>query len=133
MRSAASRREILWYATGCGARMRALLARTATDQVAAADVVISDPARAAVALRWDRVTMTAPVVVAKAAGAGVRQMRAAAESHGVTVVEQPALAGSLWHAVALGDAIGQPYQPPVAAILAARAAVGVRGGARWQG
>ena len=102
------------------ARMRALLARSAADQVAGADVVIADPARAAVALRWDRVTMTAPVVVAKAAAAGMGPMRTAAESNGVAVVEHAALASALFHRVPLGDAIPGSYEPAVAAILARR-------------
>jgi flagellar biosynthetic protein FlhB len=100
------------------ARMRALLARTVADQVAAADVVIADAARAAVALRWDRLTMTAPVVVAKAAAGSVGRLRAAADAGGVAVVDNAALAGSLYSTVALGDAIPRSFEPAVAAILA---------------
>lgn len=106
------------------ARMRALLARTAADQVAAADVVIAGAARAAVALRWDRDTMTAPLVVAKAAAGQVPRMRAAAESSGVAVVDRAALAGALFHRVPLGDAIPRSYEPAVAAIVAACRAAG---------
>ena len=117
------------------ARMRALLARTVADQVAAADVVIADAARAAVALRWDRITMTAPVVVAKAAAGGVGRLRAAAEAGGVAVVDSATLAGSLYATVALGDAIPRSCEPAVAAILAARRAAGggrFPGGAPWR-
>ena len=116
------------------ARMRALLARTAADQVAAADVVIADAARAAVALRWDRDTMTAPLVVAKAAAGGVPPMRAAAESSGVAVVDRAALAGALFDRVTLGDAIPPSYEPAVAAILAAcRAERRTAGGGTFPG
>jgi flagellar biosynthetic protein FlhB len=117
------------------ARMRALLARTVADQVAAADVVIADAARAAVALRWDRLTMTAPVVVAKAAAGSVGRLRAAADAGGVAVVDNAALAGSLYSTVALGDAIPRSFEPAVAAILAARLAARrgpLTGGAPWR-
>jgi flagellar biosynthetic protein FlhB len=112
-------------------RMRALLARTAAEQVAAADVVIADAERAAVALRWDRDTMAAPVVVAKADAAAAPRMRQQAGSNGVAVVEQALLARSLWHSVPLGDAIPRSFQPAVATILAARGTV--RGGRREGG
>ena len=117
------------------ARMRALLARTAADQVAGADVVIADAARVAVALRWDRLTMTAPVVVARTAAGGVQRMRAAAAASGVAVVDRAALARSLWQAVMLGDPIPRSHQPAVAAIVAARGPrrAGARsGGVPWQ-
>ena len=117
------------------ARMRALLARTVADQVAAADVVIADAARAAVALRWDRLTMTAPVVVAKAAAGSVGRLRAAADAGGVAVVDNAALAGSLYSTVALGDAIPRSFEPAVAAILAACRAARrgpLTGGTPWR-
>ena len=110
------------------ARMRGLLARTAAEQVAAADVVLADAARSVVALRWDPDTMTAPVVVAKAAAAAAGRMRAAAEASGVAVIERAALAGALFRRVALGDAIPHSYEPAVAAVLAAHRAA--RRGAR---
>ena len=124
------------------ARTRALLARTAADQVAGADAVIADAARTVVALRWDPDTMTAPVVVAKAAAERAGRMRAAAESSGVAVIERAALAGALFRSVALGDAIPRSYEPAVAATLAARGAASraprspgggpLPGGERWQ-
>ena len=101
------------------ARMRALLARTADDQVAAADVVIAAAARHAVALRWDRLTMTAPVAVAKAAAGGAARMCVLARSHGIAVVEDTALATGLHTAVALGDALPYRFHAPVAAIMGA--------------
>ena len=105
------------------ARTRALLARTAAEQVAAADAVCADAARTVVALRWDPDTMTAPVVVAKAAAESARRLRAAAESNGVAVIERAALAGALFRRVALGDPIPRSYEPAVAAILAAHGAL----------
>ncbi|MDE0230327.1 MAG: EscU/YscU/HrcU family type III secretion system export apparatus switch protein [Spirochaetaceae bacterium] len=123
------------------ARTRALLVRTAAEQVAAADVVCADAARTVVALRWDPDTMTAPVVVAKAAAESARRMREAAESSGVAVIERAALSGVLFRRVALGDPIPRSYEPAVAAILAAHGTArrdrrprggGARpGGARW--
>ena len=102
------------------ARMRALLARTVNDQVAAADVVIAATGRYSVALRWDRLAMTAPVVVAAAAGGGVARLCALAQSHGVAVVDDAALATGLHGAVALGDALPHRFHAPVAAIMGAR-------------
>lgn len=100
------------------ARMRELLGRTMGAQVAAADVVIADGRRRAVALRWDAAAMPAPVVVAKGAGERARRIRALAAVNGVTVVERQPLAAALWHAAAVGDPIPAACYQPAAAILA---------------
>ena len=99
-------------------RMRDLLARSVQRQVPGADLVIADPNQYAVALRWDRTTMQAPLVVAKGTAAAARQIGALAVANGVAVVENPSLAGTLCAAVAIGDPIPQQFYPPAAAIMA---------------
>ena len=99
-------------------RMRELLRRTLGAQVAAADVVVSHGGRRAVALRWDGMTMRAPVVVAKGMAAAARRIDAVAAANGVVVVEDRALAAAMWQEVAIGDPIPEALYRPAARLLA---------------
>ena len=113
------------------ARMRELLTRTMGRQVAAADVVITHGDRHAVALRWDRTTMAAPVVVAKGAAATARRIGDLATASGVAVAENRPLAAALCHAVAVGDPIPAPFYRAAAALLAELRRPGT-GGTAWR-
>ena len=111
-------------------RMRELLRRTMGTQVAAADVVIANGDRRAVALRWDRATMLAPVVVAKGMAPAAQRIGALAAANGVAVVEDGTLAEAVWREVAVGDPIPEAYYRPAARLLAGVRRTG-RGGAAW--
>jgi len=52
-----------------------------------ADVLITNPTRLAIALKYDRDSMIAPQLIAKSAGEMAAKMRAAAKLHGVPIVE----------------------------------------------
>jgi flagellar biosynthesis protein FlhB len=69
-----------------------------------ADVLITNPSHFAVALAYDRQTMTAPQIVARGADLWANQMKAKARRHGVTILERRSLAQRLYR---LG-AIDQP-------------------------
>ena len=111
------------------ARLRGLLGRTVDAQVAAADVVIAQGARRAVALRWDGAAMPAPVVVAKGAADRARRIGALAAANGVPVVQHQPLAAALWAAAPVGDPIPAACYRPAAAILAAMRRPGAGGAA----
>lgn len=61
-----------------------------------ADVVILSPEKLAVALKYDRETMAAPVIVAKGAGSISTQIREIAKKAGVMVMRDAALADELY-------------------------------------
>ncbi len=82
------------------ARIRAVQREAAMrrmmDAVKTADVVITNPIRYAVALKYDRETMRAPKLVAKGARKMAARIRELAKEHGVPVVEDPPLARLLF-------------------------------------
>lgn len=95
-----------------------MLRRTqALRKVPSADVLITNPTRVAVALKYDRARGAAPTLVAKGAGGLARQMRELAWRHGVTVVQNPPLARSLYRHVELDAAVPPTWYATVAKIL----------------
>ncbi len=99
-------------------RQRELSRRRMLLDVRRADVVITNPTHVAVALRYDQSTMSAPVVLAKGSGYQAERIRALARLHGVMIVENPPLARSLHHAVAVGKHIPSSLYQAVAEVLA---------------
>lgn len=103
-------------------RLRALQreARTRSQslrQVRQADVLLTNPTRIAVALRYDGASMAAPAVVAKGAGQLARLMRDMARRHRIPVVENRKIARALFRASPIGAAIPQEFYPAVARLL----------------
>lgn len=72
-----------------------------------ADVLITNPTRLAVALKYDDAGMPAPVVLAKGAGKLAALMREMARRHQVPVVQNRRLARALFR----GSGIDQPIAP----------------------
>jgi flagellar biosynthetic protein FlhB len=104
------------------ARLRRL-AREATkkrmlDDVPKATVVVTNPTHLAIALRYDRGTMAAPRVVAKAAGSLAHRVTDIARRHGVPVLERKPLAQALFKAVRVGQDIPASLYYAVAEVLA---------------
>lgn len=83
-----------------------------------ADVLITNPTRLAVALKYTRDTMAAPQVTAKGAGSLASSMREMARRHGVPIVENRRLARDLFRDVAIDEAVPPALFPTVARILA---------------
>jgi flagellar biosynthetic protein FlhB len=88
------------------------------QDVAKADVVITNPTRLAVALRYDQSKMGAPCVVAKGAGKIAERIRELAELHHIPLMENKSLARNLYKWVAVGHEIPVDYYRVVAEILA---------------
>ncbi|MCA9040685.1 MAG: flagellar biosynthesis protein FlhB [Planctomycetaceae bacterium] len=91
------------------ARRREIHRRLATarelSQVPQADVVITNPTHVAVALKYDPLTMPAPVVVAKGMGEIALKIREIAAQHKIPIIERPPLARSLYKSVKTGQPI----------------------------
>jgi flagellar biosynthetic protein FlhB len=81
-----------------------------------ADVVITNPTHYAVALRYDRSTMTAPMVVSLGSHQIAQRMKRMAMHYGIPVVESPALARELWRITSLNSFVPESCFAPVAEI-----------------
>lgn len=87
------------------------------SRVPEATVVIVNPTHYAVALRYDIEVDAAPVVIAKGQDLIALKIRETAESHGVSVVEDKALAKPLYHAVEVDQMIPHEFYQAVAQII----------------
>jgi flagellar biosynthesis protein FlhB len=83
-----------------------------------ADVVITNPTHYAVALKYDRDRMYAPVVIAKGADYLAQKIKEIAREHTVIMVENRFLARELYAKVKEGEEIPEALYAAVAEILA---------------
>lgn len=116
------------------ARLRALAQQRSRKRMMAAvpraTLVIANPTHYAVALRYVREEGGAPVVLAKGRDLVALRIRAAAETHGVPVVEDRALARSLHDAVEADQMIPPAFYRAVAEIIHMLGARGAGRGGR---
>lgn len=87
-------------------------------EVPEADVVVTNPTRLAVAVKYDTQIMDAPMVVAKGSGGVAANIRRIAEEHDVPVVEDKELARNLYTMVDVGQTIPSDLFQAVAELLA---------------
>ncbi|MDR2180242.1 MAG: flagellar biosynthesis protein FlhB [Synergistaceae bacterium] len=99
-------------------KQRELAKKRMMSSVPKADVVITNPTTLAIALIYDRNTMSAPQVTAKGKGLIAKKIREVAEEHGVPVIENKPLARALYEAVEIGDEVPENLYRGVAEILA---------------
>ncbi|MGE3957521.1 MAG: flagellar biosynthesis protein FlhB [Vicinamibacterales bacterium] len=97
---------------------RQMIRRRMLKAVKSATVVVTNPTHFAVALKYDRATMPAPIVVAKGADHLAQRIKAMAREHGVPMVENVPLAQALYKGAEVGDAIPGPLFGAVAEVLA---------------
>ncbi|MCP4469651.1 MAG: EscU/YscU/HrcU family type III secretion system export apparatus switch protein [Gammaproteobacteria bacterium] len=90
----------------------------AVRKVPDADVLITNPARLAIALKYDREAMQAPQLIAKCSGDMAARMRTVAKQHGVPIVENKILARALFRRVDIDGIVPEDLYPTVARILA---------------
>jgi len=86
--------------------------------VPTADVVVVNPTRYAVAIRYDEANMRAPRVVAKGMHLIAGRIRELAEAHGVPVLQAPPLARALYRHADIGDEVPANLYAAVAEVLA---------------
>jgi flagellar biosynthetic protein FlhB len=99
-------------------RMRELLSRNMAQNVPKADVVITNPTHFAVALEWNRATMSAPTLTAKGADEMAAVIRRIARENDVPIIENKPLARALYAEVDIGETVPEKYYAAIAAILA---------------
>ncbi|MDR3239634.1 MAG: flagellar biosynthesis protein FlhB, partial [Clostridiales bacterium] len=99
-------------------RMREASMRRMMQDVPGADVIVTNPTHYAVALRYDRQTARAPVVVAKGADHLARRIKEAGLEHHVAIAENKELARTLYVSVDVGHEIPPELYEAVAEILA---------------
>jgi flagellar biosynthetic protein FlhB len=100
------------------AMARRILQRQMLQSVQTADVLVTNPTHFAVALRYDRRSESAPIVVAKGEQAFARRLKAMAAEKGVPVVENPTVARILYKFGRVGKPIPVNLYRAVAEILA---------------
>ena len=87
-------------------------------RVPEADVLITNPEHLAIALRYERGKMFAPMLLAKGADSWAAEMRAVARRHGIPIYERKPLARQLFRFGQLGQAIPGDSYVDVARIYA---------------
>lgn len=100
------------------ARQRELSRNRILQEVARADVVITNPTHVAVALVYDPAAMAAPQVVAKGRDHMALLMKAHARQHGVVWVQEPLLARQLYKDVEVGEPVPETLYGAVAEVIA---------------
>ncbi len=88
------------------------------QDVAAADVVITNPTHYAIALKYETDKMVAPLVVAKGRNHIALKIRKIAEENNIPIVEDPPLARALYKMVELGKEVPEQFFQAVAEVLA---------------
>ncbi|MBI2423770.1 MAG: flagellar biosynthesis protein FlhB [Candidatus Hydrogenedentes bacterium] len=102
-------------------RIRQLQRQLATQRMMAevpkADVIITNPVRFAVALRYDAGNMAAPEVVAKGERLIAQRIREIAVEHRVPIVQRPELARAIYRTIGIGQAVPEHLFRAVAEVL----------------
>ena len=105
-----TRRKIMWKG------IQRAMARI-KNSVRQADVVITNPTHYAVALKYDRENMAAPIVLAKGMGHMAQRIKKLAREAGIPVLERKPLARALYHSVEVGSEIPRELFKAVAEVL----------------
>jgi flagellar biosynthetic protein FlhB len=92
--------------------------RRMTKIIPMADVVITNPTHFAVALKYDRQKMAAPVVLAKGMDTMAEAIKKIAREHSITLVENRFLARELYDQVKENEPIPETLYAAVAEVLA---------------
>ncbi len=109
-------------------RQMAMSRNRMMSDIVKADVIVVNPVHVAVALKYEP-ARGAPRVLAKGAGVLARRIREEADKHRIPMVENVALARSLYKACEIGQEIPAEMYAAVAQVLAFVMALKARGGA----
>lgn len=99
-------------------RQKSYAKRRMIQEVPKADVVITNPAHFAVALKYEPLRMGAPECVAKGQDLIAQRIKKIAEENDVSVVENKPLARELYKRVDIGDEVPEDLFTAVAEIIA---------------
>lgn len=98
--------------------MRSRMRKIMINNVANADVVVTNPTHFAVAIQYENGAMTAPKVVAKGADYLAYKIREKATQNSIPIVEDPPLARALYHNVEVETEVPEELYKAVAKVLA---------------
>lgn len=98
--------------------MRSRMRKIMLNNVATADVVVTNPTHFSVAIKYENGSMSAPRVVAKGADYLAYKIREKAKQNNIPIVEDPPLARALFHNVEVETEIPEELYKAVAKILA---------------
>ena len=90
---------------------------SSSGRVRDADVLIVNPVHLAVAVKYDKSQLDAPVVIAKGAGILAARMRTLAHRHNVPIVHNKALARALFYRVKIDHVVPDQHYRTLAQIL----------------
>ena len=99
-------------------RQREMSRRNVRSAVASAHVILTNPTHFAVALRYDRVSDVAPVVVARGRGVTALAIRDVAGDEAVPILEYPALARAVYYTSREGQEVRDDLYAAIATVLA---------------
>jgi len=88
------------------------------QEIPKADVVITNPTKIAVALKYQKEKMNAPIVLAKGARLIAEKIKSLAIKHNIPIVENKWLAQALYKSVEIGQEIPIKFYQAVAEVLA---------------
>ena len=88
------------------------------SEVPNADVVITNPTHLAIAIRYDSLQDSAPMLIAKGAGMIAERIKEIASENKVPIVENKELARSIYKIVDIGEEIPSNFYQAIAEILA---------------
>ncbi|MBP7146485.1 MAG: EscU/YscU/HrcU family type III secretion system export apparatus switch protein [Acidobacteria bacterium] len=111
-------------------RQREMARRRMMAAVRTADVVVTNPTHVAVALKYDKARMAAPVVIAKGWDRLAQRIKDEARAHSVPIVEDPPLARMLDKLCPLGAPVPAALYRAVAEVFAY--VMGRRGRGRYR-
>lgn len=84
---------------------RALVMKNMIQEVPKADVVVTNPTHYAIALKYDRAAMDAPVIIAKGADSMALRIREIAKENEIMLIENRYLAREMYNRLEIGDMI----------------------------
>ncbi len=97
--------------------MHEMLANSVRENVAKADVVITNPTHYAIAILYDREVMQAPTIMAKGEDEQAQIIKRIAADNDVPMIENRPLARALYATVEVGDLIPENFYSVVSTIL----------------
>jgi flagellar biosynthetic protein FlhB len=99
-------------------KMREVSQRRMMQALPTADVVITNPTHLAAAIKYDKTTSEAPVLIAKGADFLAQKIKEVARENHIEIVENKPLARMLYYNVELGDEIPPELYQMTAEVLA---------------
>jgi len=99
-------------------RQREISKRRMMSKIKDADVVVVNPTEFAVALEYDELTSTVPIVLAKGRADVAAAIKEQAAKAAVPIIETPVLARALYYTTELDSPIPEPLYRAVASVLA---------------